>query len=128
MVSLKILTGRIVATEVAQTRRCTKQKLQIILDIGCNRARPSMAIVPSIHSTKLLGLCVLAMITQRWKFEDNIPIVMRGKVINMLELDCIKVNLCGSPFFNLNTEIWKYGSVFHISPRCMRITYNSRAN
>ena len=65
VVSLKVLTVTVVATEVAQTRGCTKQKFQIILKVGCNCARPTMAlaIVPSIHSTKLLGLCVLAMIT-----------------------------------------------------------------
>ena len=92
MVSLEILTGMIGATEVAQTRICTKQKLQIILNIGCSRARPSMAIVPSIHSTKLFGLCIMAMVTLKWKFKENVPIVTRGKVINMLESDCIKVN------------------------------------
>ena len=63
VVSLKILTVTIVATEVAQTRRCTKQKLQIILNIGCKCAKPSMAIVPSIRFTKLSGLCILAMVT-----------------------------------------------------------------
>jgi hypothetical protein len=92
VVSLKIFTSRIGATEVAQTRSCMKQKLEIILNIGCNCARPSMAIVPSIHSTKLLGLCILPMVTYRWKFEDNVPIVTRGKVITLLESDRIKVN------------------------------------